>query len=200
NGHIPIEQLEVNDLIICYDYQNSFTTRSISHIKKQTTTAYLCIVCESKPLYTSSDHLFYLPQQNIWVPAHLLKSNDILLKNFTEHTAIQYIYSIPDKQDIYDITIADYHNFCVSTLNITVHNFLPVIALGISFLFGGGISFNAISIAATIAGVGVAISLKKGKNHLPKTTINIISSESCNNAGGPEEDPEKKRRCNTMHK
>src|SRR5690606_20315106 len=107
NGHIPIEQLEVNDLIICYDYQNSFTTRSISHIKKQTTTAYLCIVCESKPLYTSSDHLFYLPQQNIWVPAHLLKS---------------------------------------------------------------------------IAGVGVAISLKKGKNHLPKTTINIISSESCNNA------------------
>src|SRR5690606_29777459 len=97
----------------------------ISHIKKQTTTAYLCIVCESKPLYTSSDHLFYLPQQNIWVPAHLLKS---------------------------------------------------------------------------IAGVGVAISLKKGKNHLPKTTINIISSESCNNAGGPEEDPEKKRRCNTMHK
>lgn len=200
NGHIPIEQLEISDLVLCYDFKNSFAIRPITYIKKKVTQNYLCITCENESFFVSPDHHFYLPQQKTWIPAYKLKQHDILLKNFTEHTQIHELSLIIKTQDTYDITIADYHNFCISPLNITTHNFLPAIALGISFLFGGGISFGNISLAATIAGVGIAIALKENNTNSPIATVTIINGGSCGGMGGPEKDPEKQRNTNSVHK
>ena len=103
---------------------------------------------------------------------------------------------INQEVDVYDIAVAKYHNFCVTSLDLHVHNFLPIFA-GISLAFGlGGIEITGIGIATALAGIGVGVSMRH-KNGKHEPTFELGPNAG---ADDPNDDKPKERKKNGMSK
>jgi hypothetical protein len=137
-GRLPIEQLEVGSSIICYDFKGNCVERPITHLIKKHTQACIQISLPDEKLYVEPDHTFYLPQTQEWIKAKDLTSQHILLGNCTHFIKVEAVQLLLIEGEVYDITVADYHNFCVSEQDIHAHNILPFVAIGVGIAFGGG--------------------------------------------------------------
>ena len=136
-GYIPIEQLKISDKVICSDFNGSCVERPIIHVVEKHVTKYIKIFIGDECISVTPDHLFYLPQETLWMRAKDLTALHKLLKNCVDCVSLNVLTEVDQEADVYDITVADYYNFCVSELDIHVHNFLPI-GIAISIAFGGG--------------------------------------------------------------
>jgi len=81
--------------------------------------------CDGKSIWSTPDHLFYIPDEKNYRPAILLASGDELLTNMaTIDTVINTMTVDIDSMDVYDIQVQDNHNFFAN--GILIHNCLII--------------------------------------------------------------------------
>ena len=164
-GLIPIEYLTLQDKVFAYGDNGHFSLNSITNISTTPVTHYIKIHLKGTSIATHSDQQFYLPTEDIWTWAHCLEPGDILQGNDTAHLSIDSIETIQQDAVMYVLTVDKVHTFCVSPLHVVAHNFMPFIAIGLSFAFGAGtIEFVGISFSAAITILGMALGLIVSQN------------------------------------
>lgn len=133
NGHVPIEQLQQSDEVVCYDVDtNSCTSKPVVHVIKRHVQSYVQIFIGEDCIFAAPDQKFYMSYEKAWIEAQYLTSSCVLLCNCSDNITIDSICKIDQEQDVYDLVIADHHNFCVSKYNLHVHNLEFVVVEGIA--------------------------------------------------------------------
>jgi hypothetical protein len=187
-GYTNIDKLQVGDKVLCYNPEGLLVERPIIYTTQKNSEQYIQILIGDQLIKTAYDQKFYLPQENTWIEAQHIAISHTLLKNYPNFFPIITLHQVHQPTTLYMIAVADYHNFCVSTLDIQVHNFLPAIFFGLSWAFGGGIVFTGASVAAIATGLGVGIAMSK-KNGSDNAEIKFGSSANCmKGIGGPDDD------------
>lgn len=92
--------------------------------------SYVRITINDVVLALAPDHRFYLPRTKTWVDAAHLAKSHLLLRNSCGYIRITDAVIVDEPIDVYDITVADHHNFCISRHDIVVHNLIPL-AIGL---------------------------------------------------------------------
>lgn len=161
NEYIPIEQLNVGDIITCYDFDSGYTERPITHVASSLSSACIFIVANKKEIITSQDQRFYSANKHIWKKASDLEVGDTF-ETFDNTTVIEEIFALDQVTLLFDITVQDCHNFLITDDGILVHNFLPLV-IGFSWVFGSSVvEFTGVSLG--IAALGKLLSFKLNKN------------------------------------
>jgi hypothetical protein len=101
-------------------------------------------------LYVDPTHKVYNAEHKKWIAIQEVTSKHRLLKNSTQQYSIDHKEDYYDEFILYDLSVADFHNYCVTPADIHVHNFIPI-AIGLSFAFGGG----AIEFVGATFGIGI---------------------------------------------
>lgn len=159
-GYKNIENLDVGDRVVCYDFKGKCTERSITYTRKEHVKSYIQITVNSEKIYVTSNQKFFLPNSGRWIKSSNIKPRDnYLLQHCTELVQIEDVQEIHEEVDVYDITVDEYHNFLVSHENICVHNFLPLV-FGLTIFFDG-----TVAITAGFAALGAAIGGILWSNH-----------------------------------
>lgn len=167
-GYTAIQYLKENDFVISYDYEGHCVPRRILQLHHFWGSEYITLKIENAILYVHPEHKFYDQKQDDWVEAQYLKEQDsVLLKNCI-HEALVFFKSressvCAEEFEFYDITIDEYHNYCVTTEDILVHNPLPLIA-GLVWTFGAGVEwFAGTALLGTAAYIGSRSNSDRGK-------------------------------------
>jgi len=158
-GHIEIGQLEKKSLVYCYNLQNKIVdTKQVTATKiKQKVKEIVCIILEGEKISCSRKQKFYLPLKNLWEEAVALEIGDYLLDDNGKNIPIEDIFYAEIETTLIGITVADRHNFFISSKNILAHNAAPL-AIGLSWAFGSGaLEFIGASIATAFFGGAVAV-------------------------------------------
>jgi hypothetical protein len=137
-GAIPIEELKEGTPVSCYDFQGLCLEKPVTKTIKKHINSLVRVTVDGDYIFVAPDHKFYLPREHAWVAAKDLTPDHVLLSHCTELISIDDIQVILCDENAYDITVADYHNFCISQHDIHVHNFIPFVILGVSWAFGAG--------------------------------------------------------------
>jgi len=155
---IPIEQLQVDEKVICYDFDGHCIERPITNITKATGDSFVEIGIGDEKIYTAPDHKFFLPQTQEWIEAKDLTAGHVLLRHCTDLIMVDSVRHINKSAEFHDITVDEYHNFCVSKYDIHVHNFFPLLAFtitwvpGVGVAIGGGIAAGAVALGGIFWG------------------------------------------------
>lgn len=158
SGFIPIEQLAIDDAVMCYNFQTqSYTESQITRTSRKETSTIIAIAIGDNVIHADHDQLFYIPAEKQWCRACNLKVGDILLQQNGQNCCISDIQTIHQPATVFDITVDRYHNFCVSEKNIVSHNFiiaLPILAWGGA---GGLTLFEGVTIASIASATAAAL-------------------------------------------
>jgi hypothetical protein len=168
SGYTEIEKLQERDLVICYDFSGQCVQRAIIETSRTKYTSCIEVRLLDESLYAAPDHKFYLPNTKSWIAAHSLRPGQLLLKHCTELVAVDQVNLTDKETEFYDITVADYHNFCASAQDIHVHNFLPAVGLTITWLIGEGIVVTG---TAAVGGIAAGCVLWKSSEEARKDQI-----------------------------
>ena len=190
NSFLPIEQLQINDEVVCFDLVNSYTIRPILYITTEIIDSYIQININGTNLNLAPGQKVYLAEEKQWIEAQQLTTNQILLAYNMQQVSIDSIALINETVQVYKVTVTEYHTFCVSSVGIIAHNFFPLIALGIGFAFGTGAVECTLGITAGIgilgSIIGLAASKQIGKHNKNNITPTINSIDSCTPGGSPQ--------------
>lgn len=127
-GYTQMQYLKENDFIVAYDYEGHCVPRIILHKHSFIASECVMLKIETGPLlYVHPDHMFYDKEHDDWIKASKLKENDtILLKNCINPVRISFKDRhravFEDGFEFFDLTIGEYHNYCVTTEDVLVHN------------------------------------------------------------------------------
>lgn len=189
NRYVPIEQLNVGDVVTCYDFFHGFTEKPIVCKVLHAAVSCVSIVVNQQKIITSCDQKFYIFGHNVWKKANQLKTGDIFLGVLGQEVIVEEVVDCAYSIDLVDITVKDFHNFLITHENILVHNFIPIV-FGLSWSFGfGAIKFAAASIGAGFLGGLLGLKLQKNKH-----TNNFVVGTTVAFPGAPfPDDPDKNK-------
>lgn len=124
-GYVPIEQIKVGDVVFSHNLDTGFCEKNVvtETFSKQTDTL-IRLSIEGETITTTENHPFYCTDLNGWVSAESLKAgNHVLLMDGTSATiASSETVSCDEPVDVYNFTVANDHNYFVSSFGILVHN------------------------------------------------------------------------------
>jgi hypothetical protein len=182
-------------VVLCTDFSGGQIERRIT-----STTAYdversVIITVGDVEIQVSPEHRFYQPAQQKWVHVYTLTTDDMLQSGLSDQVHIDGISYVDQPARVYSISVADYHNFYVTTHDICVHNVVPLVAVGLCFAFGAGkVVFTGISVSLAAAlGIGtVGLAFKK---HQDKQTWKLLMQrKGPGGAKKPDDDKDKKKK------
>ena len=124
-GYVPIEQIKVGDIVFAYNLDTGLCEKNVvtETFSKQTDTLFRLSI-EGEIITTTENHPFYCTDLNDWVAAASLNTgNHVLLMDGTSATiASSEPVSCDDPVGVYNFTVANNHNYFVSSRGILVHN------------------------------------------------------------------------------
>lgn len=151
-GYTDIEKLAIGDQVVCYNFQGECVTRAVTHVHQQEVQSYVNISVGGQFIYTDLDHKFYLPNDNAWVQAHTIQPGNVFLKECVDTSVVESVRIIDNAATVYNISVDEFHNYCVTTEDICVHNAVPfVAALTLNLFFDGTFAITG------MVGIGAAI-------------------------------------------
>ncbi len=171
NVYIPIEELNVGDLVTCYDFKSGYTEKPIIATKTRTANEALFLVINNIKIPTAKEQQFYLPDQKKWKKAIDLRVGDCLFSAQLDKKScvIQKIEQFRLEDILYDISVKDCHNFLILRNGILAHNFIPCIGIGIIFACKSLLAFASYEITnvflvGAVGAAGFTINYLRNKN------------------------------------
>jgi hypothetical protein len=145
-GYAKIESLCVGDRILCYDADKNVVEGKITYITRKLVDVYVRIAIADECISVARDQLLRDEICDAWIVAASLKNGDI----FAGHAVAVELVNEPI--DLYLLSVAQYHNFLVTSADVCAHNFFPPIVIAITGTFGGGLEIAGCSFG--LAGLG----------------------------------------------
>lgn len=126
-GYTEIRYLKQNDFVISYDYEGHCVPRRILSKNINYGNACVMLKIEHCMLEVAPDHKFYDREHYEFIEARHVREMDTVLLSNCIHPVYSSFKSIDksifeDGFEFYDLTIDEYHNYCVTTEDILVHN------------------------------------------------------------------------------
>jgi hypothetical protein len=137
SGTIAIENLKQDDTIWAFDLTtNSYVPKTIeAYIIKSVPSAVEITTNDSTIIVEENQKLY---SDNQWIEAKNIDQTKFLFTSPLENSPIKSITKIDKRTTVFDISVADLHNFFICPRPILVHNF--IIEAGITIAFGKGIA------------------------------------------------------------
>jgi hypothetical protein len=130
-------------------------------------------------IYADARQLFWVPEKNQWVAAGQLTQEDRLCGYRRIVVPIESVEIINQPTKVHTLSVNAPHIFCLAPDGIVVHNIVPFIGIGLSFLFGAGVvEFARLSLLVGSVVVGSAIGIKKLKNHTTNAIITPVADDA----------------------
>ncbi len=127
SGFVPIEELNIGDEVYCFDMHNDeFLLRTITDVSRHEVSYLLYIQTNGTHIIVDAQQPFYLPVEEAWCYAEDLQPSMVLLSCDQQRIMVQNVNEVCINALVYDITVDELHNFCVTTDGIVVHNFFWV--------------------------------------------------------------------------
>jgi hypothetical protein len=121
-GTKPISQISENDYIWSYDHsKQKAELKPVTSIRNYLVNAILAFVlCSGDTIWTTIDHPFYSKEK--YIPALNLEVGDTLYSKEAECFVIEDKILKDSTVRVYNLTVADHHNYYVGHDEILVHN------------------------------------------------------------------------------
>lgn len=197
-GHVPIETLKAGDKVVGCLQNKAAVLRKIHKIEPKIVKEVYIITTARARMVLTPEQLVYDVTQKAWVRVDKLTTNARLYDINFEEVACEKITKVEGEAQVYEVTIAEPHMLYITEGDLLVHNFLPALSIGFSFLFGtGGITWQGITAGVCVLGTFFGMcfhAAKRGESR--KATVVTRRSSGGGMSGGPEDpkDDEKKRR------
>jgi len=182
DGYMKIEDLNEYDSLVCYDLKNNKQKNCIIlGIRKTVTNNPVVIELSNQKIITAPTQKFYFADIKKWLDVFAIKNHKFLCSE----ASIDRIYESSSVVELYEISVAECHNFYITTNDILVHNFaLPIIVACV------GVNSSAILSSVIAGALGIlGISFLKRK----KINNDYVDSQNQNSyqPGSPDQnDPE----------
>jgi hypothetical protein len=137
-GGVSIENLVVGDTVLSHENDGNYAEYQITHIITRSVEHYVKVVIGGECICTDFEQKFYLPQEHMWLTASELNDSHALLGCNNVYVPIDSVEVVGLPTTVYALSVDTSHTFCVSPLGIKVHNFAPVVIIGLSWAFGCG--------------------------------------------------------------
>jgi YD repeat-containing protein len=119
-GTVPIEQLDVADEVITFDFdKRSSAVNSVLELHRAERSELLMIDFGSEVLRCTPAHRFY---RDGWIEARELRPGDAVLCHDGELQTIASITRQREALEVYNLTVHQTRNYCVGSAGIIVHN------------------------------------------------------------------------------
>lgn len=159
-GFVPIEKLQVNDLVISRDKTtNSFVQKPVEGNLKYTVPELIELIIGDTKIVVDPEQRFYVATERKWFAAKELKSGQLLTKNGNGFATIAAVRKIKKDTKVYNLAIRDCHNFCVSNQKLIAHNIFPLLPAVIAYLAGAA---APAATGAAVAGGTLAVAVGSG--------------------------------------
>ena len=194
-GYMPIEQVLVGDTIVCTDFSGAQVERSVTGTIAYDIERSVIITVGDVEFCVSPEHRFYQPVERKWVRVCMLTADDVLLSGLSEQVRFDKIIYVDQPVRVYSISVADFHNFYVTTRDICVHNVVPLVAIGLCFAFGAGeVVFTGLSVSLAAAlGIGtVGFAFQKYQDK--KKWQLLAQLKGSEGSKKPDDDDDKKKK------
>ena len=121
-----IEELNVGDIVTCYDFRTSRSTQQkITHINNHISNHLIQLTINDDVLFVDVHQRVYLPIEQRWCQAKNLSPGNIILAsvdNILHYLVLDDVQVVDDAYDIYELTVPVYHNFYISKYGVITHN------------------------------------------------------------------------------
>jgi len=185
---VPIETLEVGDILVGVGEENEACLVCVANKHSYVSESVYEIQTEYDHFIVDGRQRFYDPFVKKWIYARELSEDNMFLSIDGTFVPCLSVKKRSQATRLYDLSVDTPNTFLVGTDEIVVHNVAFV--LGATFAFGGGLSFEGISLA--ICGIGLAAyNFFKGKDKL-KVEPYVESFTPPSPTPDPE-DPEKEK-------
>lgn len=171
HGFAPIENIQINDSVMCRDNSNVMTAKPVLCVCKKSFDSHVRIYFDDFCLMVSDDQLFYEKEQNKWVRADQLCINDYLCATDNKMCVVQHVEYNNEPIELYCLYIKDHHNFCVASSEVIVHNFIPFVVAATWAFGAGGIELVKLGFGF-LGGTLIGYSLYK-KQHKAQKSYNV---------------------------
>ena len=160
SGYHTVETLATHDPIS--SYPNDIVP--ITHINHSFYNSCIKITIQDINLYCAPDQKFYSYNQQQWICAQDLHVTDLLMDDRGNPVAIDAIEIVEQKNLFYALSLKSNHTYCVSSLDIIVHNAGPfVLVLSIPTLVAEVIPVikTCLAVGGTLLGAHFAKKISK---------------------------------------
>lgn len=204
NGPIKVENIAVGDSLIGYNKKQCVES-SITTISLRITNNIIIITTTKGDVHATPDQLFYDPVAEQWIAAKKITPGTMLLDSKNNECPCLNVRTITvQPTNVYHISTTEPHTFFVYDQELLTHNF-PPIAIGVAWLFGGGIEFLGATVGTAVFGAAFGINIYK-KHNSTNAQFAVAPQTGGTCGGGYNPDPnddehnERERKFNTISK
>ena len=127
NGSKDIDKIKIGDKVLSYNekkHKNEYKEVLEVYTHPNNIDRLYHITINEKVLDVTASHRFYIKRNNIqkWIPAYKLKVGDMVMYQDNTYHKITNITSSKSIKTVYNINVADNHNYYVGQKGILVHN------------------------------------------------------------------------------
>lgn len=186
SGYVKIETLQEQDSLVCYDFENNKQKNcSILSIHKKIIVNPISVELSNQIIITTPNQKFYFAKIKQWLDVFAIRNFKLL--NHDMGIPLGNISNLNDTFECYEISVAECHNFYITTADILVHNALPVIVA----FFGA----SAPTVLSSVAAVGMSALCFLGASFLgkKKSHTDYLEDQKQNlgtQYNSPDQDPE----------
>lgn len=145
-GYSQIEDIKAGDFVVTCNLKDTCEEKEVVATRTEVADSLVAISVGDIEIKVSPDHLFFVPDESKWVQARNLGICFELLTASHQIVRVDEVLFFQNLQPetLYDLSVADNHNFYVSEKDILTHNFAfiativaPFVAPAIAPVVGG---------------------------------------------------------------
>ena len=171
HGYKSIEEIQVGDLVYSATTSGRHDLCKVSAVTSYWMPQAVLALVEDDAVIASPMQKFFDPRTKTWCKAQSLYLMDYFITSGGHFVCLDAVYDIEYPCQFFDIRLESEHAFFVTKKNIIAHNF-PLVFIGMSWAFGGGITFQGLHVGICILGLWLGTKLfKKGGDLICKPLV-----------------------------
>lgn len=123
DGEKNIEDIKAGDLVYAFDEETSeVVVREVTDTYHNWTNNLVDIVVDGETISSTPSHKFWLSELQKWVASEKIKEGTKLLREDGSISVVQSVSSRKGLTDVYNLEVAEEHNYFVGEVGYLVHN------------------------------------------------------------------------------